>query len=158
MVEGYDVFGFLENAGISFEPASEYKKNRTLLRDKTYAFALRCVKLCQYLQKDPIFTQGQNPLPNPAVGRGEFLLSKQMLRSGTSIGALLREAEFAQSLPDYISKFSIALKEANETEYWLLLLKDSGYLEERLYESLCNDAQEIIRLLISSIKTLKARL
>lgn len=83
----------------------------------------------------------------------EFVLSKQVLRSGTAIGALVSEAIYAQSKPDFISKLNIALKEANETEYWLRLLKDTGFVNEDSYKSLDSDIKEILRLLISSIKT-----
>lgn len=84
-------------------------KEGSVLREKSYAFAIRIVKLAQYLQKD----------------KCEFTLAKQVLRSGTSVGALIRESEFAQSKPDFLHKLSIALKEANETEYWISLLRDT---------------------------------
>lgn len=85
----------------------------------------------------------------------EYVLSKQLLRSGTSIGANIREAEQAQSKIDFIHKLSIALKEANETEYWLELLNQSGYLEQKLFESLYIDCKEMLKLLTSIIKTSK---
>ena len=84
------------------------------LKDKSYAFAIRIVKLSQFLQRE----------------KKEYVLSKQNLRSGTAIGALIREAEFGQSKADFISKLSIALKEANETDFWLSLLKDTGYINQ----------------------------
>ena len=87
--------------------------------------------------------------------RREPVLSKQMLRSGTAIGALVREAEHAESRADFIHKLSIALKEANETEYWLELLHQSGYLEQTGYQSIIADCQELLRLLISIVKTSK---
>ena len=114
-------------------------KKESILRDKSYAFALRMVKLYKYLCAD----------------KQEYFLSKQILRSGTSIGALIREAEYGQSKADFISKLSISLKEANETDYWLYLLKDSGYLDEKLFNSLHLEADELIKLLVSSIKTAK---
>lgn len=83
----------------------------------------------------------------------EYVLSKQILRSGTSIGALIREAEFGQSKADFRSKMAIALKEANETEYWLSLLKDTNYINEKLYQSLSNDCMELIKMLVSTVKT-----
>lgn len=83
---------------------------KSILKDKSYAFAIRIVKLSQFLQNE----------------KREFVLSKQVLRSGTAIGALIREAEFGQSKADFISKMSISLKEANETEYWLSLFKRYG--------------------------------
>ena len=85
----------------------------------------------------------------------EFVLSKQVLRSGTAIGALVREAEHAQSKADFISKMSIALKEANETDYWLDLLHQSDYLTKDSYDSIHPDIQELIKLLVSIVKTSK---
>ena len=84
-------------------------------------------------------------------------MSKQILRSGTAIGALVHEAQFAQSKPDFINKLSIALKEANETDYWLALLKDSNYITENMYKSIEPDIKAIIGILVSSIKTAKER-
>jgi four helix bundle protein len=112
---------------------------KSILKDKSYAFAVRIVKLSQYLHTE----------------KKEFVLSKQVLRSGTAIGALIREAEFGQSKADFISKMNIALKEANETDYWLCLLKDTDYLETKLFESLQKDCSELIAMLISTIKTAK---
>ena len=85
----------------------------------------------------------------------EFILSKQALRSGTAIGALIRESEFAQSNADFINKLSIALKETNETDYWLSLLFDSDYIDNKSFESMSIDCDELMALLISSIKTVK---
>ena len=87
--------------------------------------------------------------------RQEFIMSKQMFRSGTSIGANIHEGIQAQSKADFISKYSIALKEASETSYWLVVLLRSNYLEVKLYTSLKEDVDELIRLLVSSIKTIK---
>lgn len=109
------------------------------LKDKSYAFAIRIVKISQYLQVD----------------KKEFVLGKQVLRSGTAIGALIREAEFGQSKLDFINKMSISLKEANETDYWLCLLKDTDYINQELFESLQADCKELIAMLVSSIKTAK---
>src|SRR4051794_7749759 len=106
---------------------------------KSYDFAIRIVKLSQYLQND----------------KKEYILSKQVLRSGTSIGALIREAEYGQSRIDFVHKLTISLKEANETDYWINILKDTGYIEYKLYESLSIDCQELIKLLVASIKTAK---
>ena len=113
------------------------KKN--VIKDKSYAFALRMIKAYKFL----------------SVEKREFVLSKQMLRSGTAIGALVREAEQAQSKADFINKMNIALKEANETEYWLMLLKDSDYMDENSFESLRKDCSEVNKLLISIVKTSK---
>lgn len=88
----------------------------------------------------------------------EFVLSKQLLRSGTSIGANIEESIHAQSKTDFIHKLSIAQKEASETNYWLRLLRDSDYLKPKLAESLLNDCEEIQKLLTSSIKTAKSKL
>ena len=109
------------------------------LKNKSYAFAIRIVKLSQHLQTE----------------RKEFVLGKQILRSGTAIGALIREAEFAQSKPDFSHKMNIALKEANETKYWLNILKDTDYLEQKLFECLQSDCKEHIAMLVSSVKTSK---
>jgi four helix bundle protein len=103
-------------------------------------FAIRIVKLSQFLQQE----------------KKEFVLSRQVLRSGTAIGALIREAEFGQSKPDFTSKMSIALKEANETEYWLSLLKDTGYISENQFISLHSDCEELIAMLVSTVKTSKS--
>ncbi len=107
--------------------------------NKSYAFALRIIKLYKYLVSD----------------KKEYVLSKQVLRSGTSIGALVKEAEHAQSKKDFINKMNIALKEANETEYWLMLLKDSDYIDESSFNSIHPDSVELIKLLVSIVKTSK---
>ena len=88
----------------------------------------------------------------------ERILSKQMLRSGTAIGALVCEAKFAQSKPDFVNKLSIALKEANETKYWLDLLHDNEYIDDASYFSIYEDAKEIIAILVSVVKTSKENL
>lgn len=83
----------------------------------------------------------------------EFVLNKQVLRSGTAIGALAREAEYGISKADFRNKMSIALKEANETEYWLSILKDTDYINENLFQSLDQDCVELIKILIATVKT-----
>lgn len=83
----------------------------------------------------------------------EFVLSKQLLKSGTAPGALIREAEHAQSKADFVNKMSIGLKEINETVYWINLLHDTDYLEKIEYETIVSDAEEILKLLISIVKT-----
>ncbi len=113
----------------------------SILKTKSYDFALRVVKLYKYLC-------GQ---------KKEFVLSKQVLRSTTAIGALVKEAEFAQSRADFISKLSIALKEANETEYWLSLLKDSDYITDEMHQSINPDIKALIGILVSSVKTAKSK-
>ena len=114
--------------------------SKSILRDKSYLFAIRIIRLSQYLQ----------------VQKKEFILSKQIIRSGTAVGALIKEAEFGQSKPDFINKLYIALKEANETEYWLMLLKDTDYITQTEYKSLFQECSELIKMLVSSIKTLKS--
>lgn len=84
----------------------------------------------------------------------EYVLSKQLLRSGTSVGALIREAEFGQSKADFIHKLSIGLKEANETDYWLNILYDTDYIDEAGFQQMQNTCQELIAMLVASIKTL----
>ena len=108
---------------------------------KSKAFALRIVKLYRYLCDE----------------KHEYVLSKQLLRSGTSIGANLAEAEFAVSRNDFSSKVYIALKECGETIFWLDLLRDSEYLAESEYESIICDARELLRMLQASTKTLKSK-
>ena len=85
----------------------------------------------------------------------EFVLSRQVLRSGTAIGALVREAEHAESKADFIHKMSIALKEANETSYWLELLYQGEYIDKESFESIRSDSEEIIKLLVAIVKTSK---
>lgn len=123
------------------EQRMKNSRNRTdsLLHAKSYSFALRMIRMTKFLQED----------------KKEFILSKQILRSGTSIGALIRESEFAQSNADFINKLSVSLKEANETDYWLNLLKDSDYIDENSFNSIEADCGELMALLISSIKTVK---
>lgn len=106
---------------------------------KSYAFALRIIKAYKFLSSE----------------QREFVLSKQLLRSGTAIGALIREAEHAESKADFVHKMSISLKEANETEYWLMLLHDSEYFDEISFQSIISDCQELIKMLISIIKSSK---
>lgn len=114
----------------------------SILRDKSFAFALRTIKLYRHL----------------AAEHKEFVLSKQVLRSGTSIGANIEESVHAQSKTDFIHKLSIAQKEACETNYWLRLLRESDFLRPKLAESLLVDCEEIQRLLTASIKTAKRNL
>ena len=110
------------------------------LKDKSYDFAISIVRLSQYLQRD----------------KKEYVLSKQVLRSGTAIGALIREAEFGQSRADFANKMSISLKEANETEYWLCLLKDTDFIRNEQFISLQSDCKELIAMLVSTVKTSKS--
>ena len=105
--------------------------------DKSKAFAVRIVHLYRNLGED----------------KKEFVLSKQLLRSGTSIGANVKEAQRAQSKKDFITKMNIASKEASETEYWTELLYETGYLSQAEFQSIHDDCSEIIRLLVSIVKT-----
>lgn len=113
----------------------------SILKDKSKAFALRVIRLYKYLCEE----------------KKEYILSKQLLRSGTSIGANIAEAFYGQSEADFVSKLSIAQKETGETMYWLELLHESEYLKRNEYDSIYSDAEELIRLLTSSIKTVKER-
>lgn len=106
---------------------------------KSYNFGVRVVKMVKYIKCSP----------------KEYSILNQVLRSGTAIGALISEAVYAQSTADFINKLSISLKECNETLYWLNILKDTGFILEKEFESMSSDCQEILALLISSIKTTK---
>jgi four helix bundle protein len=110
------------------------------VRDKSFSFALRVVKLAKFLESK----------------KKEFVLSKQVLRSGTAIGALVREAEHAESKADFVHKLSIALKEANETLYWLELLHRGEYIDEKSFRSIGSDSEALIKLLIAIVKTSKS--
>lgn len=112
------------------------------IRDKSYAFALRVVRTYRYLIKE----------------QHEFVLSKQLLRSGTSIGANVEEATGGQSDRDFAAKLAIAYKEARETGYWLRLLRDSDYLTPRQADSLLADNEEILRLLGSIPRTMRLKI
>ena len=118
-----------------------YNRGKSPLHNKSYAFAKRIVNMVKYID-----------CPNKMIS-----LTNQIFRSGTAIGALVREAEFAQSSSDFINKLHIALKECNETVYWLNLLYDTGFISEKEYESMAIDSKELLALLISSLKTAKKR-
>jgi len=111
-----------------------------IIKNKSFAFSLRVIKLYKYLVEI----------------KKDFVLSKQILRSGTAIGALIYESEHAESKADFIHKLSISLKEANETDYWLELLFQSDYISQIEYELIKRDIQELLKLLVSIIKTSKA--
>ena len=115
-------------------------KTENAIVTKSKAFALRIIKLYKYL----------------CSKKREFVMSKQIMRSGTSIGANVREATRAQSTPDFISKMNIALKEAEETCYWLELLHESEYLDEKAFNSLYDDSLELLKILASIVKTSRA--
>ena len=109
--------------------------------DKSYLFSVRIVKACKYLRES----------------KNETVMSKQLLRSGTSIGANIAEAQEAQSTADFITKLNIALKEASESEYWIRLLHDTGYFTDLQFRSIHMDCLELKRLLSSIIHTLNSR-
>ena len=111
----------------------------SILRDKSKEFAKQIVLLCKTIKQE----------------HRESVLTNQLLRSGTSIGANIHEAQYAQGTKDFISKFEISLKEVYETEYWLELLFETGYLDEQTYKPIQNNCGAIRRMLISSIKTIK---
>lgn len=113
-----------------------------LILDKSKAFALRIIKLYNYLRKE----------------KREFIISKQIVRSGMSIGANAKEASLAQSKAAFIAKMNIALAEAGETEYWLELLYESGYIDKAAFSSLNQDNNELLKMLTAIIKTTRESL
>ena len=110
-----------------------------VVQEKSFHFAVRIVNLCKHLQ----------------CKYNEFVMSRQLLRCGTSIGANIAEAQQAQSRPDFISKLSIALKESSETDYWLRILCETKFITEKEFRSIITDCQEVEKLLIAIIKTAK---
>ena len=115
-------------------------KKENIIVDKSKVFALRIIKLYKYL----------------TIEKKEYVLSKQVLKSGTSIGANIKEAVRGQSKADFYSKMNIALKECSETEYWLELLKESDYINEDAFESIYSDCKEILKILIAITKAQKS--
>lgn len=115
------------------------KKN--IIKDKSFLFAKRIIKLYQYLTDS----------------KKEFVISKQLLRSGTAVGALVREAQNAESRLDFIHKLGIAQKECDESLYWLELLFESGYLKEKEFHSIQNEASDLLKMIRSAIITTKAK-
>ena len=113
----------------------------SVLRDRSKEFAKQIVILCRTIKQEHC----------------ESVLTNQLLRSGTSIGANIHEAQYAQGTKDFISKFEISLKEVYETEYWLELLFETGYVEEQTYNPIQNTCGAIRRMLISTIKTIKEK-
>jgi four helix bundle protein len=110
------------------------------LNKRTYLFAIEIVKLCKFLNSV----------------QKEYILSKQLIRSGTAIGAIIREAEYASSKIDFIYKLSLSLKQANETVFWLMLLFDTHYISDQIFKNLSKECNELISMLIASIKTAKS--
>ena len=115
-------------------------KQGNVLVEKSYLFSIRIVKLYQHL----------------STAKKEYILAKQILRSGTSIGANIFESQYAQSKKDFVSKLYISFKESNETEYWLMLLRDTRYIKPEEFENMLLDLVELKKLLVSIIKTSKA--
>ncbi len=113
------------------------EKKGSIVQGKAYEFAIRIVRLCQEL----------------TASHKEYVLSKQLLKSGTSIGANIAEANGGISTNDFSAKMSIAYKESLETKYWLNLLHDTGYLKKEMFQSLHSDADELSRILFSILKT-----
>jgi four helix bundle protein len=113
-----------------------------ILKMKSFEFAIRMVNLYKFLKKE----------------QGEHILSHQLIRSGTSVGAIVREAEHAESTKDFIHKLSIGLKEANESKYWLDLLLATDFISAKMYDSLNSDCEELLKMLIASVKTTKLRI
>ncbi|MFN8252875.1 MAG: four helix bundle protein [Ferruginibacter sp.] len=108
-----------------------------ILKNKIFLFAVRIVNLYKFLKKQ----------------HGENIIAQQLIRSGTSAGAITREAEHAESLKDFIHKLSIGLKEANESKYWLDLLFATEFITKGMYESINRDCEELLKLLTASVKT-----
>ena len=123
---------------------SEEQKQSACIQDLSYDFACRIIRLFQYLTEDSIYK--------------EYIMSKQVFRSGTSIGANIREAQHAQSDADFLSKMQISLKECNETDYWLQLLHDNGYLNDLQYTSINTDRVRIHKLLNSIVSTTRHKI
>jgi four helix bundle protein len=115
-------------------------ERQSIIGNKSYAFALQIISVYKSLNE-----------------KNEYILSKQILRSGTSIGANVNEAIFAVSKKDFVNKLSIALKEARETKYWLNLLKDSNYINKEIFKKSNEDCEELIKILSSIILTTKQR-
>ena len=116
--------------------------HNSILKVKSFDFAVRIIKLYKFLKKQ----------------HSEYELSNQLLRSGTSVGALIREAEHAESRKDFSHKLSISLKEANESIYWLELLYATEYINKRMFDSMLKDATELLKMLIACVKTTKSRI
>jgi len=123
---------------------SEDAKATASIHELSYDFGCRITRLFQYLTEDAEYK--------------EYVQSKQLYRSGTSIGANVRESKHAQSDADFLSKMSIAYKEADETDFWLNLLHDNGYLDDKQFNSLENDITRLLKILTSIVKTMRIKL
>ena len=122
---------------------SEESKKAAGINELSFDFGCRMTRLFQFLTEDAEYK--------------EYVQSKQIYRSGTSIGANVRESRHAQSDADFLSKMSIAYKEADETDYWLNMLHDNGYLDDDIFDSLNHDIQRILRILTSIVKTMNQK-
>lgn len=117
-------------------------ENKGVMRDKSFNLALRIIKMCRYIREE----------------RREFDITKQLLKSGTNPGAMVRESEYAETGADFIHKLGIAQKELNESRYWIDLLYAAEYIQESEYRSIMEDVDEVMRLVTRSIKTRKQNL
>lgn len=116
-------------------------ERKSIIKDKSFAFAVRIVRLYKHLCEN----------------KKEYVLSKQLLRSGTAVGVLVREAQNAESKADFIHKLGIAQKECDETTYWLELLKETDYLTDKEFESINSEATELLKMIRSAIITSKKK-
>lgn len=123
---------------------TEDAKSTAGIHELSYDFGCRITRLFQYLTEDAEYK--------------EFVMAKQIYRSGTSVGANVRESKHAQSDADFLSKMSIAYKEADETDYWMNLLHDNGYINDEQFHSLSHDCDRILKILTSIVKTMKAKI
>lgn len=123
---------------------AEEDKKKAGINELSYDFGCRMTRLFQFLTEDAEYK--------------EYVQSKQIYRSGTSVGANVRESRHAQSDADFLSKMSIAYKEADETDYWLNMLHDNGYIDDELFHSLSHDCDRILKILTSIVKTMKAKI
>lgn len=123
---------------------SEEEKQKAGIHELSYDFGCRIARLFLYLTEDSEYK--------------EFVISKQIYRSGTSVGANVRESKHAQSEADFLSKMSIAYKEADESDYWLNLLHDNGYLDDEQFQSLSHDCDRVLKVLTSIVKTMKEKI
>lgn len=118
------------------------ENNKGVMRDKSFNLAVRVVRMCRYLRME----------------KKEFDIAKQLFKSGTNPGAMVRESEYAETGADFVHKLGVAQKELNETRYWLDLLFASEYINKTEHDSMMNDTDEVMRLVSSSIKTRKRNL
>ncbi|HUR67168.1 MAG TPA: four helix bundle protein [Chitinophagaceae bacterium] len=114
----------------------------SILKTKSFDFAVRIINLYKYLKKK----------------HGEYIISQQILKAGTAIGALIREAEFAESRKDFGHKLTIGLKEANETVYWLELLFATEFIDKKMFDSIHTEAISLLKMLVASVKTIKSKI